>query len=100
MGLVYEIVTLEGYCVLMKFELPTHPMCLEHRGLLISLDLTIPNQYVDFDQVGLKECPEVLVIGTEKENEHGKPRVVEVRYRYQGVQDGRAVYREEDGNGK
>lgn len=85
--------------MLIKFELPIHPISLEHRGLLISLDLTIPNQYVDFDHLGLTGCPEVLVIGAEKENEHGKPQMAEVRYRYHGVQDGRAVYREEDGDG-
>lgn len=82
--------------MLIKFELPFHPMCLEHRGLLISLNLTAPNQYVDFDQIGMKECPEVLVMGFDRENQYGKSEGVEVRYRYQGVQDGRAVYREED----
>lgn len=69
-----------------SFEIPFHPMVSSHQALLYS-----PHQphsgFVDFDQAGLTQCPEVIIsCGFED-----KPR----RYRYRGTSDGQAIYREE-----
>lgn len=66
--------------LMLSFETPFHDMCASHTALLYKSDRTIESVY--FDYVQLSKCPDI--IATE-----------EGRFKYRGVSDGQAIYRQE-----
>lgn len=66
----------------LTFELPFHPMCSRHQGLFYQAGVSYPD-FIDFDQAGLSQCPNVII-------KNG------VRFVYKGIAEGQAVYVVED----
>lgn len=62
----------------MTFELPFHFMCSKHQGLLYQHGVSYPD-FIDFDQAGLTQVPNVIV-------QNG------VRFVYKGTAEGQAIY--------
>lgn len=65
----------------MTFETPFHNMCASHTGILYRLGQTISSVY--FDDVKLESCPNAIV-------------TTDGKFKYCGVSDGQAIYRQEE----
>jgi hypothetical protein len=66
---------------MLSFQAPFHSMCATHTAVLSHLDNSVDIVYFDFLQ--LDNCPDVIISS-------------EGRFKYQGVSDGQARYKEQE----
>jgi hypothetical protein len=66
---------------MLSFQSPFHTMCATHTAVLSHLDNSVDIVYFDFLQ--LDQCPDVIIMASG-------------RFKYKGVSDGQARYKEEE----